>query len=226
MTRRFRAAVALAAMLVATRAGAQDRPVVTLRPPDSPRWDAVGQVGWLGNNKSAIAPEWNDWTDAAAFGVSAGYYVTPHLKIEVDVATTTTGEVVSVETFDIGSPFPINRSRRHFFRSTAVSTNLAYQFLENAWFHPFVGVGVEANRERTRVESAPQFIPLPGGRPGTLVPGASTEVSTSYSARPVVHTGFKWYVSERAFVRSDLRASVSEKRAEAVTWRLGVGFDF
>jgi hypothetical protein len=226
MTRRFRAAIALAAMLVATRAEAQDRPVVTLRPSDSPRWDAAGQVGWLGHNKSAIAPDWNDWTDAAAFGASAGYYLTTHLKIEVDAATTTTGEVVSVETIGIGSQFPITWSRRHFFRSTAVSSSLAYQFLDNAWFHPFVGLGIEASRERARIESAPQFIPLPGGRPGTLVPGAATEFATTYRTRPVVSAGFKWYVSEYAFVRSDLRSSFSKDRAESVAWRLGVGFDF
>jgi hypothetical protein len=58
------------------------------------------------------------------------------------------------------------------------------------------------------------------------VPGAPTEFATHYGARPVVGTGFKWYVSERAFVRSDLRSAISRDRAESVTWRVGVGFDF
>jgi hypothetical protein len=225
MTRRFHA-VALAAVLIAARAEAQDNPLVTLRPADPPRWDAAAQVGWFGTNKSAFATEWNDWSDAAAFSLSGGYYLTPHLKVEAGAATTTTGEVEELETIAPGGPFPILRSRRHFVRSTTVSTGLAYQFLENAWFHPFVGVGIEGTRERARIESAPEFVPLPGGRPGTLVPGATTEVAITYRARPLVSTGFKWYLSEQAFVRSDLRSTMSKDRAESVSWRIGIGFDF
>jgi hypothetical protein len=58
------------------------------------------------------------------------------------------------------------------------------------------------------------------------MPGAATEFATTYTARPLLYTGFKWYVSERAFVRSDLRSSFSKDRAESVTWRVGIGFDF
>ena len=32
-----------------------------------------------------MAPDWNDWYDVAAFSGSAGRYLTPHLKIEVDL---------------------------------------------------------------------------------------------------------------------------------------------
>jgi opacity protein-like surface antigen len=226
MTRIIRAAVVLAAIFVTAPADAQNRPVVSLQPPDPARWDAAGQVAWFGTNKSDIAPEWNDWSDAAAFAVTAGYYLTPHLKIDVDAATTTTGEVESLETLEVGGQFPTFRSSRHFFRSTTLSTSLAYQFLENAWFHPFVGVGIEGTRERARIESVPQFIPLPGVRPGTLVPGSPARTDTTYTARPIVAAGFKWYVSERAFIRADLRSSFSSDRAETVVWRTGVGFDW
>jgi len=47
----------------------------------------------------------------------------------------------------------------------------------------------------------------------------------NWSARPVVGAGFKLYVSERAFIRSELRSSFSNRRAEHVTWAAGIGVD-
>ena len=226
MTPTSRAAMVLAALFVATHAQAQVRPIVSLSPMDPARWDAAGTLGWFGANHAPLAQEWNDWSDSASFGLSAGYYLTTHLKIEVDAGTTTTGDVDLVEQIDFSSPFPVFRSRRLFFRSTTLAGGLTYQFLENAWFHPFVGIGIEGSRERTRFESQPLFIPLPGGRPGPIAPASPAEIVTNYTARPVISTGFKWYVAERAFIRSDLRSSFSTDHPETVTWRVGIGFDF
>ena len=225
MTWTVRAAILLAVVFSAPHASAQDRSLITLRPANAPRWDAAGQAGWFGANKTTIAPDWNDWSEAAVFAASAGYYFTPNFKIEIGAATTTTGEVESLEQIG-GGTFPTFRSRRHRFRSTTVSTVLAYQFLDNAWFHPFVGVGIEARRERVRIDAQPYFAPLPGGRPGVLIPGPPSEVATTYAARPLVTVGFKWYVSERVFVRSDIRSTFSTDRAESAEWRAGFGFDF
>jgi hypothetical protein len=226
MTPTARAAIVLAALFIAAEAAAQNRPIVTLSPMDPARWDAAGTIGWFGANQAPLAQRWNDWSDSASFGLSTGYYLTPHLKLEVDAGTTMSAAVDAVEQIDVGSPFPVFRSRRLFFRSTALSTGLTYQFLENAWFHPFVGIGIEGSRERTRIESQPLFVPLPGGRPGTVAPAPPPEIVTTYTARPVVSGGFKWYVAERAFIRSDLRSSFSAEHAETVTWRVGIGFDF
>jgi hypothetical protein len=41
-----------------------------------------------------------------------------------------------------------------------------------------------------------------------------------------VSAGFKVYVSERAFIRTDLRTSWSSDGLAAMAWRNGIGFDF
>lgn len=227
MNHRLPAAVVLAAVIsAAAPAAAQNRPVISLIPENPARWDVSGQVGWLGGNKSEIGPPWDEWYEAASFGASLGYYWTPHVKLELEVLTSTEGSLLTQEPISLpGQPFPIFFSREHIFRSTGVAGGLGYQFLENAWFHPFVAGGLEVARETVRTRTPPQFL---SGRFGPLeeLPGEATERETSYSARPYLAAGFKWYVSERAFIRSDIRTSISSSRAESVGWRGGVGFDF
>ena len=228
MNHRSPAAVVLAgALMTAIPAGAQDAPVVSLTPENRARWDVAGQVGWLGGNKSDIGPAWDEWYEAASFGGSLGYYWTPNVKLEVDVSTSTEGRIFTQEPIALpGQPLPIFRSREHLFRSTVVAGGgLGYQFLENAWFHPFVAGGVEVARETVRIETPPMFLLGRGWPVGELL-AEPTERRTSYAVRPFLAAGFKWYVSERAFIRSDVRTSISSSRAESVVWRGGVGFDF
>jgi hypothetical protein len=230
MTTTFRtAAVVLAAALFAVPgARAQSEPIVTLSPERPARWDVAGHAGWLGVNKSdTFDTGWNDWYDAGEFGASAGYYWTSHFKTEFDIATTTESHIFSYESLILpGEPFPYQRSRQHFFRSTRVSGGASYQFFDNTWFHPFVGAGVDVVRESTRVDTPHHVIPLRDGRPPLILPAASTDWESSVTARPFVTGGFKWYVSERAFVRGDLRTSFSSKAGESFVGRAGVGFDF
>jgi hypothetical protein len=187
----------------------------------------AAQVGWVGVNKSEIAPDWNDWYDAASFTRSAGYYWIPHLKAEFDVSTSTHGNIYTYEPLIVpGDLYPYPRSVQHFFRAAGVSGGLTYQFFENQWFHPFLGTGIEAVAESSRRNLAQQFIPASGGRPPILRPAETTGWETTVTARPFVVGGFKWYVSERAFVRSDVRSSFSSDGFESVVWRAGAGFDF
>ena len=110
-------------------------------------------------------------------------------------------------------------------KSTAASAGLSAQFFENTWFHPFLSVGVEFVRERERID-----VTLPFGPPrdprAPPIPPPSTETNVRYDARPFVGTGFKVYVSERTFIRSDLRASWSSDGFAGLAWRNGVGVDF
>jgi hypothetical protein len=201
-------------------AAAQDQ-LVTLFVPESQRlWDVTGFVGWRGVDKSAVAEDWNDWYDAAAFSATAGRYLTPHVKLEVDLSTTTTGGVFE-ETFvsEPGLP-PFYALREHGFRRTTLGATLVYQFLENRWVHPFLGVGVEGVRETEQLDT--QFISP--GLPRGAAPIRETRVR--YSARPLVAGGVKFYVSERAFIRTDLLSTVSKEGAESAVWRIGVGVDF
>jgi len=226
MLRTFRAALVFGALITATHAAAQAPPVVTLRPVDPSRWDVAAHVGWFGGNKSEIAPDWNDWYDTASFHVSTGYYWTPHLKVEVDVSTTARAGVFSEQVVQLpGSPFPYVRAREHRFRSTGAAAGVTYQFFENVWFHPFVGGGLAVVHETERAGlSQPFFFRDP--QTGVVLPEQPPIDRQSTTARPFAMLGFKAYVSERAFVRTDLRVIASADRAEAVVWRGAVGFDF
>jgi hypothetical protein len=221
------AAAAFAAALVVSSTATAQTAAVSLQPADPPRWDVAGHAGWFGGNKSEIAPDWNDWYDAALGGVSVGYYWTPHLKLEVDVFTTTTGDLYTEEQIPIpGQIYPLYRRRQLYFRETGVSAGVSYQFLENTWFHPFVGGGIEAARETSRVETPFQYQPSPIPGPPVIVPGDPSRRDTTGQARPFLTAGFKWYVTPRAFVRSELRSSWSSAHAETTVWRGGVGVDF
>jgi hypothetical protein len=227
MITRLVAAAAILAAAFFTTTGA-DAQTVTLTPERPARWDVAAHAGWLGVNKSDVVDTgWNDWYDAAAFTASTGYHWTSHLRAEAEVTTATRAEIDTYDMLAVPSDaFPYSRSRRHFFRYRAASVGVSYQFFENAWFHPFVGVGVDVVHESTRTELASTIISFRDPRPPIILPAAATDWEASVTARPFATAGFKWYVAEKAFIRSELRSSFSPQGGESVVWRAGVGVDF
>ena len=200
------------------------------------RWDATGFVGWRGVDKSDLAPDWNDWYDVAAFSGSAGRYLTPHVKIEVDLSTTSNGRVFS-ETFFAPPPVPpapprppfpappfytppSYTLREHEFRRTTVGATLAYQFLENRWVHPFLGVGVEGVREAEQLQT--QFVP--GGGPRGSAPDSRDSCAV---LGPAIRDRRLQVLRVGTRVHSHRRADhLSSNGAESGVWRIGVGVDF
>ncbi len=221
--------VFLFTFLAASSAAAQDRQAtLMLTPPEGRRWDVAAHVAWLNVNKSGVGASWNEWYDAASFGTVVGYHWTPHLKSEVDLVTSSEGDIYSDLTMFLpGEPIPVFRSREHFFRTTTLSAGATYQFFENSWFHPFVGLGVALVRERERIETPPTFIPSRDPRVPVRVPALELETRLRHLAQPFLAGGFKAYVSERAFIRGELRSSLSSDRGlAALAWRAGAGIDF
>ena len=102
---------------------------------------------------------------------------------------------------------------------------MTYQFFENQWFHPHVGAGLEAVREsdRTVVPEARVLSRQPGAP--LVIPGEDSRTTISWTVRPVVSAGFKWYVNERGFIRSDVRVALGNRRAAHVAWVAGIGVD-
>ncbi len=217
-----RAALVSAALFITSTAFAQNPPVVTLSPPQPARWDAAAYVGWLGTNAPDLTLQSDGWYDAATFDVSSSFHWTPHLKIEGDVSASAEGRLF---VYDL-SPRPGGFARYgdQRIRTLTASGGLAYQFLENAWFHPFVGGGLEASRKTTVSELRAQTA-CPGS-PCLPPPVLPKETSVSYEAHPFVTAGFKAYLSSRTFFRSDLRVSAAPRSVEAVRWRAGFGVDF
>ena len=223
---RAQVALAVAVSLTASAAGAQERtPTVTLGPATSTtRWDVAAHVTWLGERRPAESFEWDRWFNVASGGGSIGYYWTTHLKTEVDLVTSSEGETYSVEFVSVpGLTSPLFIERDHEVRFTTLSAGLTGQFFENAWFHPFASIGLELVREREHIETVPPPVP-PRGTSVSLAPEDVTRVR--YGGRPYLATGFKVYLSEHAFIRSDIRTSWSSQGLAALGWRSGVGVDF
>lgn len=218
-------AIALAICLTASIAAAQE-PVstVTVLPAAPSRWDVAAHVTWLGERRTRQSFQWDRWINVASGGGTIGYYWTSHVKTELDVATSTEDEIYSVEPIALpgtNTLFPLQRD--HEFHVATTTLGVVGQFFENTWFHPFVATGLEIVREREHVETT-----APGFPPRSLPPGVATEPETivRFAARPYVATGFKVYVSERAFIRSEMRTSWSSDGLAALGWHNGVGFDF
>ena len=221
-TRLLAATCAALVLNLPSFAAAQALSAVSLGDPAPPGWDASGHLSWLTVDKTGIAPEWDRWYDVASFGGSLGRFVGPHLKVEVDAATSASANVYVQRQVSIPTqPYPIFVSQPHRFRMTTVSGGAAYQFFDNRWFHPFVGAGIEAARETRTVE--PVFFPTVP--PGTVVLDPPGTTST-WRALPFADVGFKLFVSERAFLRSDVRTTFDRNGVSHVSWRNGLGFDF
>lgn len=221
-------AIAMAAWLTASTAAAQDaspRSTLSVMPADASRWDGYGHLTWLGRHLHQSFG-WDRWYEVAAGGGTVGYYWTPHLKAELDVSTSTQGQTYSVEPVPPFLAFPSFVQNDHEFRLTTVGAALNAQFFENTWFHPFVGAGIELTREREHIETSTSIAsPRDPRVPPTISP-PRVETQTNYIARPFAGAGFKLYVSERAFIRTDLRASWSADGLSTMAWRNGIGFDF
>jgi hypothetical protein len=109
-----------------------------------------------------------------------------------------------------GQPFPMFRLREHYYSTATAGGSVHYQFYDNQWFHPHVGAGVVVERESERQ---------------LMLPDPTETTTVRWTARPFVATGFKWYVNERGFVRSDLRLAVGRGEVASVTWSAGFGVD-
>ena len=223
MTNTQRAAAVLAAVLLITGTAAAQQPAISLTPADPAQWDIAGGVGWLGADTSGAGTVGDDWYDTSAGAVSFGRYLTPHVKTEIHGGMTGEGRIYRVEQLPLpGSP-PVFRAQEHYFRNATIGAGVFYQFFDNQWFHPFAGGGIEVLRERNRVEVQPPFGPVPGRVLPALTAPPSPQVT--YAARPFVATGFKLYVAERAFVRTGVQASFSNRGTTHVVWTAGVGAD-
>jgi len=215
----------LAACLTASIAVAQEpSPAITLLPATPSQWDVAAHLTWLGERRTAQPFQWDRWINVASGGGTIGYYWTSHLKTELDVSTSTEDEIYSFEPIALpGTNTFLPLERDHEFRLTTAALGVVGQFYENTWFHPFVSAGLELVHEREHVETTVPVVPPRGISPPIVtVP----ETIVRLSARPYVVTGFKVYVSQRAFIRSDVRASWSADGLAALAWHNGVGFDF
>lgn len=189
------------------------------------RGDATATLGWLNVRKRA--PEsYDDWANRIldASG-GAGWYWTDHLKTGIDAGVTTSTEryvirPVIVDGHPTYAPSRLTFSRRH------IAVAQEYQFFRNQWFHPHVGAGADVVWERSREEQQPLFVyDTRTGQPARPQPAITIGPETRAFVRPFLQTGFKAYITPRAFFRTDLRVGFRNGVEDALL-RFGLGVDF
>lgn len=189
-----------------------------------PKGDVLAAIGWLNVDKDGV-DGYNDWYRSVYGSVGAGWLVADHVRLEVDGGASTDADLYRVRQVPRAGGVAYISSRS-VFSTRRVGAGLLYQFFENAWFHPHVGVGMDLTWERVREDVDPVFFYDELTRQTrTVQPGETVGPLTTRQARPFVSAGFKAYVTERAFVRSDARALV-KGGVDEVVWRFGVGVDF
>jgi hypothetical protein len=193
--------------------------------PAGPAVDVSGTLGWLNVNKRelTIADDWYNRSLHAA--VSAGYYWTAHLKTEIEASLSTSATLNGSEQIVIGGVrrFVFSTYR---FDTRRITIGQQYQFGRNAWFHPYVGAGLDLNWERVRREDEPIFEIDPATRqPRPATDGRPPAAGTDLHSRPFAAAGFKTYMTPRAFFRTELRVVAGERIEEALL-RFGFGVDF
>ena len=217
--------LAAAAWLMGTAlVGAQE-------PPRNPlsRGDVHVVIGWQ-NLRQEQPPQPgccnNDWVNSIFYGAAgAGWYWTDHLKTQVDFGGGTKADHYRYSYITTGSQSTSTSSRL-----TVQQQNLAisqqYQFFRNQWFHPHVGAGVDIVRETTTEQYQPVFVYDSATRVSTqILPPRTEGPEHRVIARPFVETGFKAYMTRRAFFTGDARVGVRHGIDE-VLFRAGFGIDF
>lgn len=214
--------LAVVATVAAAPAAAQQ---VAARTVPLVRVDAHGTLGWF--NAEAPGPNrYDDWYNRSLFaGAGAGWYWTDHLKTEVEIGATTEAELYSAEPVILsGRPLHVAFITR--FRTTRLGIAQHYQFFRNAWFHPHLGAGVDVRWVTTERRDEPVYDYDPVTRQPRLIrERVHLPAATTRDVRPFAAAGFKAYMTQRGFFRSDVRFGLGEGVDEVVL-RFGFGVDF
>lgn len=177
-----------------------------------PKYDAAITVGsFSGRPHTAIEPYGTDWWQDVEWRASAGRMWTPHLKTELELGTTGEGSRYVMRLVSPNQPY----SAEEFYRQNLATARVTYQFLENAWVHPYVSAGVALEAERLRVHVQDFY----------RVPAHDPPAAMSYRGAVVVGTGAKFYMSPRAFFKAGAQGTYSPK-ASSISFLCGIGVDF
>lgn len=195
-----------------------------------PSWDLALGIGSFSGHPTpdpGAVNSYDNWYQTGEVSVSAGRYLTQHLKTEIEFAAT--GEdsnrvfrYVTVPGTTTAYPFATER----FYRTRSVSAAIGWQFGENRWVHPYLMTGVAVDFLRTRAHTTEQFTYVGSPAVSTRVIAERFDPpKTESHARGWVSGGAKFYALSRLFVRSELRVGFSN-RVEHVGIRIGLGIDF
>ena len=195
----------------------------------APRADFHAVIGWQNLRQDRgddSFDTFNNWSNGIFYGgAGAGWYLTEHLKTQVDVGAGTLGRSYRYRQLTING-VTTSESSRVAIRQQSVAVSQQYQFFRNQWFHPHVGAGVDIARETKREEFQPVFVFDPVTRISRQVSAARAEgPSHDTIVRPFGEVGFKAYMTRRAFFTGDTRL-MFRGGIDEVLFRIGFGVDF
>jgi|SRR5215204_697900 len=182
--------------------------------------------GWQNLHRAQPQQSYNDWMNGIFYGgAGAGWYWSDHLKTQIDFGAGTRGRQYRYETIVVNGNLGYQSSRLSISQQS-LALGQQFQFFRNAWFHPYVGAGVDLAHEtiKTELESSSVYDPVTRTyRP--IVPSSVGEPESRFVARPFVETGLKGYVTRRAFFIADARLKF-RSQVDEVLFRFGFGVDF
>jgi hypothetical protein len=195
-------------------------------------WDVSGMGGFFFGRPADTSQDrqYDRWYNAGTLAITAGRYLTRHLKIEAEGVVAGEGERYVTRLVQVpggGGPFPI--SSEQFVRINGVSGAIVWQFFDNQWVHPFVSAGASLDFDRERRHTWPQSYyrgdPRVPGNEVQIVREGTEDLGTTRRARATIGVGAKVYVLPRAFFRTDARIGF-DSRSGHVALRVGFGTDF
>ncbi len=192
-------------------------------PPPVSRADVSGAIAWLNVNKAEL-DAYDNWVNRAVYGGAAfGWYWTDHLKTEVDggVSSKVDRDVYSVAL--VNGRQTVTESTFHF-RTARIAVGQNYQFFRNVWFHPYVGAGVDLTWETIDRQDESVLVFVPPQSSIVRDPQAHPR-TTDLVTRPFAAVGFKSYLTQRSFFRTDLKL-VFKGGVDEVLLGFGFGVDF
>jgi hypothetical protein len=188
------------------------------------RGDAGATIGWLSVRTPASLFYSDDTWQSSLFGtISTGWHWTDNLKSELDFGASTKMRTYRTDPIIVGGRPAYQTTRTTFSRRT-LGIAQQYQFSHNAWFHPHVGAGAAITWEKAAAQGDPVFIYDIQGA-GFAAPGTAQSGRRTVTVRPFVASGFKAYMTERTFFRSDIRVAF-RGGIDEVLLRIGFGVDF
>jgi hypothetical protein len=212
--------------------GGANQPVdLTAQLTQRPDWDVTLTAGLFQSKPDgADGPYGDDWYLTGRYAASAGRFWTPHLKTEVEFATTGQGSRYTNRPANVpGVPayYPLNVHET--FRLHQISGRVVWQFLENTWVHPYVFGGITADAQHHSTYIPDQYY-YPTNDPRTpgnriLVTPEVDESGIDYSAGATAGIGTKVYVSSKSYFNAGFVVSRA-KPSTTVSFIAGFGVDF
>jgi len=189
-----------------------------------PRNDASVTIGWAGGEYELS--RYDNWRGSFLVAAGGGHYWTDHVKTELDVSWTNTGQRQVYEDLQFlgGVTYA---TAIHRARDIRVGAAQIFQFGRNAWAHPYIGIGVDSIWRSTTIDRDVQsrtiFVPPNRNVPVVLPP--LHERKTDVLGQPILKTGVKLYASEKAFFSTELNLGIRHN-VDHVVWKIGAGIDF